>query len=294
MKTRYFTKVENKYVFNMSAIFWHLLIALASITMVIAIFVVIWSFIPPSRQEVTRGTFPEKPKYPNPVSVNLAELRLEEVSEEKLAVEEIAAPPEEQPIQKKAEPENTTGKTEYLASLNTLKTLIPSEKAWEGTWHWEYPWGERYWNNFHQERYRQKVHDSPGITDNLESSYSRAEVKSYIEKKKLMDGYIAVVKELPAEKREDGITILMRNVSDNLVLTTNTFQAIGKTIKSFPADDLGFITRLVKFGHNNPNDGVGFIDFVGRNISRFSAAQRMQVRDLDGERHARHVARLVG
>ena len=47
MKTNYFTKIEDKYVFNLSLIFWHILIVLATLAIFISLY---YSFGVQSRQ----------------------------------------------------------------------------------------------------------------------------------------------------------------------------------------------------------------------------------------------------
>ena len=71
MKYAYVTQVENKYVFNVSLIFWHLFIAISTLVVVTSLLVFLWSLIPASQKDV------EKQPYPEPVKVALNELQLE-------------------------------------------------------------------------------------------------------------------------------------------------------------------------------------------------------------------------
>mgnify|MGYP001568389495 FL=1 len=76
MKNSYVTQVENKYVFNVSLIFWHLFIALATLVIAASLVIFLWSLIPASQKDV------EKQPYPEPVKVSLNELQLETQKEE--------------------------------------------------------------------------------------------------------------------------------------------------------------------------------------------------------------------
>ena len=135
-KNAYISKVENRYVFNVSLIFWHLFIALSTLVIVVSILIFLWSIIPASQKDV------EKQQYPAPVKVALSELQLKETKEEaqSLTTEQVqTAPSVNQQLF-----EDTNGKGDYVVSLNTLKTLIPPTKySWQGSGSWSYPYGER-------------------------------------------------------------------------------------------------------------------------------------------------------
>jgi len=77
MKTNYFSKVENKYVFNVSLIFWHLFITLSTLAVVVCLAIFLWSIIPASQREVEKKPYPAKKQYPEPIKVELNELQIE-------------------------------------------------------------------------------------------------------------------------------------------------------------------------------------------------------------------------
>ena len=60
MKTKYFEKVENKYVFNLTLIFWHIFIAISTLAIVVSLAVLLWSIIPASEKKVEKKAYPEK------------------------------------------------------------------------------------------------------------------------------------------------------------------------------------------------------------------------------------------
>ena len=72
MKTRYFEKVENKYIFNLSLIFWHLFILLGTIAIIGSILLLAYSLSPTFKAGV------EKAAYPPEVEVELKDLDFRE------------------------------------------------------------------------------------------------------------------------------------------------------------------------------------------------------------------------
>ena len=278
MKTNYFTKVENKYVFNVSLIFWHLFIALSTIAIMLSIIVFLWSVIPPMEHKAEKQAYPAKKEYPEPVKVLLSELKLEVVKPEE-------APQPQEPLEQAAvkpeakEREDTRGKTEYEASLNTLKTLIPPTKySWTGSGYWSYPNGERYWTFYKQEKYRQWNISEAGIEDKLKSSYKISNASSFAEKKQILDGYITVVKLLQEASRLDALQYLMNNMSDNIAQNLKVCQAITKVVAKMQNEiNTGYINELSAFSKNNPTDGSPFIDFVSTIIDKFNVQQRVKI-----------------
>ena len=78
MKTNYFTKVEDRYVFRVSTAFWHLLIGVITIAAIIGIVVLAWSVIPPGKEKVTASAYPTKASYPSVEKVTLDELNIKD------------------------------------------------------------------------------------------------------------------------------------------------------------------------------------------------------------------------
>ncbi|MDP3359641.1 MAG: hypothetical protein Q8S41_09870 [Lutibacter sp.] len=273
MKTNYFSKIENKYVFNMSLIFWHIFIALSTIAVIISLLIFLWSITPSFQKNVEKQSYPEKKQYPDPVKVNLFELKLEEVKLEE-------APPESPDtvavIEKKQVVEDITGKKEYESSFNTLKTLIPPSKySWEGEGYWYYPQGERFWTYYKQEQYRQWISTEPGIDSKLSSSYRNVNAKNYVKKKQILDGFISIVKLLKEEKRATALQILMNHMTDNIVQNDSIYKVLTKVVnKMLKVDNLEYLDQLVRFGKINQNDGVPFIEYTATIINNFDVSQK--------------------
>lgn len=273
MKTNYFTKIENKYVFNVSLIFWHLFIGLTTLAVAVSLLIFLWSITPSFQKNVEKQPYPEKKQYPDPVKVNLSELKLEEVKLQE-------APPESSDtvavIEKKQVVEDITGKKEYENSYNTLKTLIPPSKySWEGEGYWYYPQGERYWTYYKQEQYRQWITTEPGIDDKLLSSYRNVNAKNYVKKKEVLDGFISIVKLLKVEKRTSALQILINNIANKTVQNDSIYKTLTKVVnKMLNVDNLAYLEQLVHFGKINQNDGVPFIEYTATIINNFDVSQR--------------------
>ena len=281
MKTNYFTKIENKYVFNFSLIVWHLFIALSTIAIVLSLLVFVWSIIPPSERKVEKQPYPEKQQYPAPVAVLLNEISFEDAGH-------IEAPPVQETSQSevvKSEQksfEDTQGKEDYDASINALKKLIPPSKySWSGSGYWTYPYGERYWTVYKQEKYRQWIATETSVEEKLEYAYKVSNASTYINKQKLLDGFITVVKSLPEEKRLPALKYLMSNVSNNISQNISVCQSLSKVVSKMASENnIWYMNQVLAFGKKNPNDGSPFIDYVSTIIDKFDVQQRTKTIDF--------------
>jgi hypothetical protein len=278
MKTNYFTKVENKYVFNVSLIFWHMFIALSSLAIMVFIVVFLWSIFPTSERKVEKQAYPEKTAYPEPIKVSLSELSFETKIQE-----EVLTPPSENLKEEKktdrSEYVDLQGKPEYDLSLSTLKVLIPPAKySWSGSGYFTYPYGERYWIVYKQERYRQWNITEYGIEEKLSYSYKTSKAKSYSEKKQILDGFISVVKLLPEKNRISALQYLINNVADNISQNTTTCQALVNIVsKMSKEENLKYLDQLAGFAKDNPNDGSLLIGYLSTIIDKFDVLQRNRI-----------------
>ncbi|RIK75884.1 hypothetical protein DCC62_12455 [candidate division KSB1 bacterium] len=279
MKTNYFSKVENKYVFNVSLIFWHLFIALSTLVVAASLVIFLWSIIPASQREVKKKLYPAKREYPAPIKVELGDLQIEGIKEEAPPVAPVQIQIEtamtQQPV------EDTKGKRDYDSALNTLKTLIPPTKySWQGSGYWTYPYGERYWTVYKQEKYRQWNATELGIEDKLKAAYRRANADNYPDKKIILDGYIGVVNLLPEEKRLGAFQYLISNVANNISQNVNICQSLGKVVSKMSKDEnISYLNQLSLFGKQNPNDGSPFIDYTATIIDKFAISKQAEIID---------------
>lgn len=279
MRTKYFSKVEDKYVFNLSLIFWHLFIALSALVVVVSLAIFLWSIIPASQREVEKRPYPAKRQYPPPIKVGLTELQLDVRKKEAppVALEQINV---KASITKKSI-EDTEGKKGYDSSLSTLKTLIPPSKySWKGKGYWTYPYGERYWTFYKQAKYRKWNATVSGIEDKLKYAYRRTNAVKYPDKKQILEGYLGVLKLLPENKRLSALQNLIKNVANNISQNVNTCQSLTKiVIKMTNEVNISYINQLARFGKNNPNDGSPFIDYSTTIIDKFDISKRVEIID---------------
>ena len=272
MKTGYVTQVENKYVFNVSLIFWHLFIAISTLVVVASLLVFLWSLIPASQKDV------EKQSYPEPVKVALTELQLETQKEE--APTQTLEQAQAVSVTNQQPSEDIQGKGEYDASLNTLKTLIPPSKySWQGSGYWSYPNGDdRYWKYYKLEKYRQWNSTELGLEDKLKSACNRSNATKYPDRKIILDGLINVIKLLPEETRLGALQDLMSNVADNISQNINIYQSLAKIVGKMSQErNIAYINQLVSFGKRNTHDGYIFINYISTIIDKFDASKRIGV-----------------
>jgi uncharacterized tellurite resistance protein B-like protein len=279
MKTNYFSKVEDKYVFNLSLIFWHIFIVLSSLAIVISIAVFLWTLVPPVQKKVLKQAYPAKKQYPAPIKVSLNELNLTNIKNKEVphvAPRSVQTTPR---ISTQQSIGDTTGEYGYKNSLTTLKTLIPPSKySWKGSGYWNYPYGKQYWTYYKQERYRQWIVSRYGVNDRLKYNFKKIRAKNFSDKKQLLDGYISVVKLLPEEKRLKALQYLMNNVSNNEKQNIAVYKSLTKVLsKMKQIKQISYLNKLAKFGKVNPNDGVPFINYTAKIINNFDATQRVSI-----------------
>ena len=74
MKWFKFSKLENDYYYGIHRYFWHGLIAIGILTLIVSIFLLIWTFTPTQKMKVEKGPEPQKPAYPEVQEVNTAQI----------------------------------------------------------------------------------------------------------------------------------------------------------------------------------------------------------------------------
>ncbi len=265
-KGKYFTKVEEKYVFNISRIFWHIFIGLGILGVIGGILILLWGIVPPIKHSV------RKPKYPPPIAVTMEELQAK-VIPAKIKKEEIKPKPIKEIIKPKEKKfkqikEVSPDKKEYLSSLNLLKGLIPPKKyLWKSTGHWEYQyWGQKKW-----------VVDRVGISDRLKFAYRRAKATDFISKKQLLDAYISILSSFPQKKRVEVLKALITYTKGSVSQSVSNVKLLEKCIPNFSTKRVDYLTKLANFGSRNPQDGATFIEYVNENIVKFASDVRIDV-----------------
>jgi hypothetical protein len=245
-------KIEEKYVFNISQLFWHIFVALAAIGIAGGVLVFIWGVIPAFKSSV------EKEEYPPMVSVSAEELkaalspvkRTERETQGQAPRQQAVAPP----VSAGASPEEIA----YRASLDTMQLLIPPAKySWGPEGYYEYPYGYQY------PQYARWIQRSPGVLDRLE-------------KKQLLDTHIVVVRQLKDEARLPAWKALIMWSKPSLTQAIANAKLLASFIPKFSAERSDYFVKLAQFGDKNPNDGYAFVQYIGKVIDRFPAERRME------------------
>jgi hypothetical protein len=237
----------------------------------------LWSNLPANHKKVVKQPYPEKKEYPDPVKVTVAELtiggieNIETPNFEERIIPQVSE--EREPIQ------DMTGKKEYDLLYDTLKILIPPSKySWRGSGYWSYPNGKRYWDIYQKEMYREWVITDQGLDNKLNNSFGKAKAQNYLDKKKVLGGYVGIIKLLPEEKRLKGIEYLIDNVADNPTRDSVLYASISEVVKKVdPSNDIDYIDVLSRFGKYNPNDGIPFISYIASIINKFDKTQHSAI-----------------
>lgn len=288
MISNYVSKVEDKFVFNFSLIFWHLLVLVASAGILFGLAVFAWSMLPASQRQVTQPSVPEKRAYPAPVKVDLNELKFEDAVVNAPAVEVALEPVPEAmqgstPTAPVPDPAiDETGKDEFEAAMHTLRSLIPPTRhPWEGDGYWNYPYGERYWDVYRQEKYRQWIETEPGVEGKLARLFTRSKAQDYAAKRELISTLNTLLSKIPETERYATFLQLIQPSSDNWqhhVAIYSALSALPAKINAHPDQD--HVIKLARFGLSDPANGKDLIDHVVSIIDRFHVESRVAAIDV--------------
>lgn len=269
MNSKFLRDVEEKYVFNISQILWHVFIGLATLGIVVGIFYFLWGIIPASKDEV------EKKSYP-PVN----QVTVEELKPVKQTTTQTKPTSRQESVAEAIDlGEDTTGYNQYYKSYMELQKLIPPSKySWASRGRWEYPYGQRYYerykNTTYGGRYRNWVVDQKGIDESLNNIYSATYTISHLEKKKLVDAYNQFLTKLPEEKRISALRVLFDMKNESLSKTVNNVKYLEEAVRVSGLDDLIYLKTLVAFLNYNPMEGSDFVKYVNSIISEFKKNNR--------------------
>jgi hypothetical protein len=274
MKTNYFTKVEDKYVFRVSTAFWHLLIGIITIVAIVGVALFVWSIIPPSKEKVEAATYPTKAAYPPVELVTIADLNMNEEKVTQPPIVQTAPPPE---YKSETVSENDPDKPAYDLVLAELKKIIPKENWQPG--YWSYPYGELAWQMHPSDpNYRVWNQSGENVEQRLEHSYERIKATNYTAKKVTLESYLRILRLVPPEKSVGTLDFIIYNINDRFSdpdLLDTTFSLVAKNIKAFstPSEAAEY---LLGFALNNPKFAFDFIPFAVQECSKISDSLRFQ------------------
>jgi len=274
MKTNYFTKVEDRYVFRVSTAFWHLLIGIITIVAFIGILLLIWSMIPPGKERVEALSYPTKPSYPPVEKITLADLRIDEAKTTTIPSVQPAPPPV---YRAKSEVSNDPDKPAYNLSLSVLKNIIPKDDWQRG--YWSYPYGELAWQ-MHPSDPNYRIWNPIGenVEQQLEHSYNVIKAEKYSSKKAALDSYIKILKQVPSANSLKVLKVIIDNINDrfsDLHFLDSTFTLIALNLKTFSAS-ADAAQYLIGFVLTNPNSTFDFIPFAIQTCNQIPDSVRFQ------------------
>lgn len=251
---------EEKFYFKTSHFFWHFITGLGALVFVISIFLLLWGFTPSFKPGV------KKPDYPKAVQVTAEEV-LQKIQppapkkETQIPVAAETVPSTSQETIAQVEIATSGEEKAYLASLDSLKILLPPGKfQWETKGYWENNWYRREW-----------VVTSYGIQDRLESIFNKLNADNYNLKKNLLDSYISLLALFNEDQRLAVLRSAMDFCKNDVTTSIANIDLLKYSVPNFTTDNSDFISKLATFGAKNPRDGRSFIEYMNNVMPKFSS-----------------------
>ena len=259
-KRNLFTRIEDKYVFTVSTVVWHICVALAAIGVVIGVCVFLVGAIPAMKDT------PEKGKYPAIVNVTPEEIRARVApaseqprpavrADRKKAIR--AEKPAEAPL-----PDNISKELE--AAYATLRTLLPSPKfAWASSGEWYFPYGR------FMPQYRRWVVRSLGIPGRINSVCKEANITTDAEKAQFVLACSDVIKAFPLDKRGPVFAAALRVAQTSTTKTLANLTLLRTLGNDLMKDRVDLLVASADLLQANPKDGSTFFEFALSAINSF-------------------------
>lgn len=274
MLKKLITTIEEKFVFNISLYFWHIFIGLSALALIAGLIFLLIGIFPAGKSDVV------KQKYPLIVNVTSSEITaIISPVEKNKQINIVKKETQYNEIENKLD---TLGLARYEKSLDSLKTLIPPSKyLWTSRGHYYYPYGERYYNRYRNTRYasdyRRWIIDRVGSLNILKNAFRSVNSNKYLEKKKLLDSYLSILKLFPEKKRQKLLKTLTSYSNTSVSNSIYNMSLLKASISVFDTNHTEYIEKLALFGRKNPNDGQSFISFANNILGKFSYDIRMDV-----------------
>lgn len=293
MKQTKFSKLENTYYYGISRVFWHIIIGLASLAIIIGIGALIWSQIPPSEQSIEMDSKPIKQSYPDPIAVSLTELKNslpkgEKLKEEKDNITKVDdSTIERGNIREDIPIRDTTGISNFKVQIGILKTLIPvieNNLIWNGSGRYVYRGGsrgEKMFKKTKNESLREWKSTSDGFVKLFTYKTDKQNLKSYTEKTRLLNSYNKLLKNIHKSNRSSIVKNHLINFYSNntgLNKSIEIIESITRIIKNIDVKEQNDTFGVLRnFANNNPRDGIGLQNFQESIITKFEYSQRLNI-----------------
>ncbi len=280
MNKQIFEKLEEKFVFKTSHIFFLVLVGAALLVMIGSVLIFLWGMTPSLKPGV------EKAEYPPAVAVTADEVisllpapkagSIKKMASSSNYSSEMKVSPEKKIGNIPTEKVDST-KIVYEQAIDSMKTLLPPKKhLWTNRGHYEYGYYKvrGNWRNG-----KHWVVDNYGIQAELNSVFRTIKVKSFIDKSKLINTYISVLNQFNEKNRFNVLKAMLLYSRNSLEDTKENMTLLAKSIGVFSADKTGYFYKLAKFGKKNPRDGHAFIGYIIQVMPKFDKTQRKKVLD---------------
>jgi hypothetical protein len=270
INTSYFEKVEDKYVFQFSRLFWHLLIFCCTIALIAGVGLLIYSIFPRFKEDVPEPTEIIKRQYPPAPEIKLEDLKLSNTKVDIKSESKSFSPPTINEVEVKRVPVSADEK-DYIASLDILKRIIPEQYVFK------YPQGEAAYNFTKDERYRIKV-DLRNIENRLDRAFRLIALEDNLRKKEFVDSVISFLRNKPMVVRTnlfDELT-LSRALRSGILESQYLWVSAWKITSSFNEADRPSAFGLFFEFNQTDSIGVGRIqDLILKAIINFEDDDRL-------------------
>jgi len=281
MRTDYFTKVENKYIFNLSLIFWHLFILMGTLVIIGAIFLLAYSLSPTFKASV------DKAVYPPEVEVTLADLDLrdpEPVQERQQTTTQQPRPqakPQTRPVETGL---STAGYNDYFSALDSLKGLLPNSlNEWEAIYEIRITDRMRYEYFNRDPKYTERILISDGIQGWLDKTFEKVKTPSYMERALLLRAYYGILRKINDEgNRRAALNSLQETAAKqgNVPTALNRLSILQRLAVSIPMNDSIYRQQplwLMDRFCNEQGACEGVMQLVEQHIGKFDRKQQVPV-----------------
>jgi len=278
MKKKIFSKLENKYYYGISRTFWHVLIGMASLGAVIAILIIGYSYLPSTKDKVTKQAVPEKEAYPPQSEVTSSEIKLMLPHDVIIKEEEvIIESPTKNPVDYSVI--DTTGLHTYEKAISDLKNVLPAKNfpgLWEGEGEYQYL-NKRKWDMTRQERFRKYVVITEGFATQIKNATDISGFKKYSDKTKIIEKIRHLLVQTPMPIRGDLSKSVIKFKNRDLRKTLSSLDSLAKLVPLYPEKELlkGYKSAR-RFLINNPNDGLRMVGFQAKALKKYDMTQRWQ------------------
>ena len=263
----YLEKLEEKFVFRTSHMFFHILVGAAMLVIIGGILLFLWGMTPSFKPGVSKS------EYPPVVEVTTQELaaavlpkaELEKGTAASEAGTVTAGDPGEAPAA--AQSSVDPAQKMYEDQIDSLKALLPPEKfSWVDQGHWQRSYYRNRW-----------VVDVYGIQSRLNAAFSSANARSFDDKAIVLRSYLPLLSGFEETERLAALKSLITYSKDDPVTTQGNMALLQQAIVAFPADQAEVLNTLAEFGQKNPRDGRAFIRYASEIIPRFDPAHATEV-----------------